>query len=1548
MTRENASGLGTVGRGLGAQRRALAAASAVLFLALPAARGQLLRWRIEHESLSLGKQVSESLTIRVRGDYGAVTQAMTWDTKGRVTGGYTRTDRKNAAVGEPHVLTVEKRGAKASDWQVVSTRTVKDGGSATQRFTFDEVGTYRIKAELTGGTPPCFPLGPVYSATFDVARKQDWTSGLLRYRLERPSFAKPKWTGEAIPIRVVGDYGVITQPMTWNSYGRITGGMTRVDRKDVPVGESHTITVERGDENGKNWKTFATRQVATGTRDPELFAFKEQGLYRFRASLDAGAKPAFPLGPITSPILEIHDRKHERSEAITGVSIELPVGFAGTGISLQASRHGCGSRSFRCFASRTKLSAESRWGFVGRAESKRQLYRKPRWVLKAMGWQGKSYVGKVLIEKSGPEHFTFDCKYWGDGQYQLEAHLDSIDQGQGLQNYQVRPAVASIHLTGCGDGSLPEAQRQIKQQARSGAAGGRSQVKNWAQAPVVVNKKNQAGELVPHNLKPGDVIKPAPPPPPVRPCDNRADCPVLFSQIAHREKQLAVSCEPPTKLMEAIAYDIPEKYFKLEADRKKWLEQAKVIVAAEQKKLDQAFKQIEQKWAAFKKECREVPVPYKGFGGGTRYKKVSVLLEDRVSGLLAKLPKERRSSLIQLKASDGGPPRIGDGLPYGMFEFGPEMNNKIAALKTKQKQLLDEWAAVNAQRKADAKKALEQRIAKATVGVKDNLERQRRIARMPPGPFGKVTGLRDALGMAQDELDALVKTHDKTKKDLAGMFYAGTHEHCLGMPAEISGTGDAVVFIDPKGKATMKGSLHTGLPGMNVILGPVAKLDKLPELKLTRKAPEPLKFVPDGRKQLARDCEYLSGIFKRLKTRLHRTNGTWGRAALNVMRPLGKALGADVLAPSLYVDPPPKGTWTDVMDKRYRGTGEAVLAAVGDLSTSIAESIWNPLGHKKSSLHEEVRKQKGDPFYNENMALRKTLYAAWKAAGDGVVKKIREWETKVADIDENVCASFKEAVDKGDPVAVRRVLGEMAKMSEAIRMLNIKLKGAEATPQVMLDILASLGPKLLRIKVPKALLNTATGQRILAMQNRIRKLDQAAYRKNLQKAHEQARKRTKVIAEGARREAQMQNRMARLKQRLEKGRITNKAYRSQYRKLFGELQKVKTELDKLTGRTEILKRQQTVMMNQAFERYRRRNKPKSSYGEIPLKGEDARTFTLLSDKGGTARVMRGTINGRTCVLKEFRKGQEGGLQREIAGAKLLDGAGLEYARIRGTARAPGGPPMLVKEYIGPGGRVNGMMLDDFLAKNNHVLPKGVRDAVVDYTRRANKRGLILTDFKPGNIYVYKVGNRYRIGLIEADGVVRVTNATAALNDLRDSVIAFRKSSDLAPFTGLPKVTAKALADPEQARKIAAQYQHFQMFNEHTQVNFAAGRGLIGTNAPWVVKDRNYGKAFTSAQNAQIRDIKPTPRELAREAFFQASFMKNAASFLLPSQVKAWNSLVKELSEMTARMVALQATRDKLHEQVKKLEAEEKKQQESQSKQQASLAPVHCGHLAAAA
>ncbi len=155
-------------------------------------------------------------------------------------------------------------------------------------------------------------------------------------------------------------------------------------------------------------------------------------------------------------------------------------------------------------------------------------------------------------------------------------------------------------------------------------------------------------------------------------------------------------------------------------------------------------------------------------------------------------------------------------------------------------------------------------------------------------------------------------------------------------------------------------------------------------------------------------------------------------------------------------------------------------------------------------------------------------------------------------------------------------------------------------------------------------------------------------------------------------------------------------------------------------------------------------------------------------KRGTARE---TVT--EAVVEAWRSAQ-----REIAGVRLLDAAGIAHVSIRrigaiDATRPDGRPlrlPVLQKDLVGPGMEVNGRKvawartLRDWIAEHEwqqadgapKELPPNIQRAIVALARQAARHGLFLGDLKPSNLFLYRLRPEgpLRVGVLEGDGVFR--------------------------------------------------------------------------------------------------------------------------------------------------------------------------------------------------
>ena len=186
-------------------------------------------------------------------------------------------------------------------------------------------------------------------------------------------------------------------------------------------------------------------------------------------------------------------------------------------------------------------------------------------------------------------------------------------------------------------------------------------------------------------------------------------------------------------------------------------------------------------------------------------------------------------------------------------------------------------------------------------------------------------------------------------------------------------------------------------------------------------------------------------------------------------------------------------------------------------------------------------------------------------------------------------------------------------------------------------------------------------------------------------------------------------------------------------------------------------------------------------GELLGKGGFGDVYRHPTQPGQVIKVVRGdalkhgTAREKVteAVVEAWRSAQ-----REIAGARLLEAAGIAHVPIRRIgaidAKRPDGRPLrlpvLQKDLVGPGMEVGGkkvawaQTLRDWIAERGwngpdggpKELPPEVQRAIIELARQAARHGLFLGDLKPSNLFVYRVrpDGPLRAGVLEGDGVFR--------------------------------------------------------------------------------------------------------------------------------------------------------------------------------------------------
>jgi len=212
---------------------------------------------------------------------------------------------------------------------------------------------------------------------------------LLDYWIEYGDFSKAHWTGEQIPIKVVGRYGYYTKPTIWDNQNRVIGGWVKVVRKKSIVHLPYTIFVEEVDSKGKVIRVVERRFIKVSTDTPHLFTFKKQGIYRFKVQLNKQQKGYAPLSARYTPLFEVHEKRYNRSRCIYSIDIQMPAGFLGNGISINGTRTGCGKFTFYARARKGIIDGENRWSLVIKKGGRPFYYSKAHWVLKTIYREGK-------------------------------------------------------------------------------------------------------------------------------------------------------------------------------------------------------------------------------------------------------------------------------------------------------------------------------------------------------------------------------------------------------------------------------------------------------------------------------------------------------------------------------------------------------------------------------------------------------------------------------------------------------------------------------------------------------------------------------------------------------------------------------------------------------------------------------------------------------------------------------------------------------------------------------------------------------------------------------------------------------------------------------------------------------------------------------------------------------------------------------------------------------------------------------------------------------
>lgn len=602
-------------------------------------------------------------------------------------------------------------------------------------------------------------------------------------------------------IRPVGDYVVIEKILGFSTDCHVTQAFSRDAGKRQPVVEQYDLIVERADNADAPFEKLG--EFAQG-----LARLPRPGVYRLTVRAKGRLSP-FRIGAVSQTVTVVSAGQN-RTRGITQIRIDNPKGskVVGTAFVIGSkrdprdpdNRNHCKTYTFTSTVRVADITSETNASVFSK-NVREEPYSRATWELRRDG---------EVLETVGPRgNFVFDARKYGDGNYQLFAAIDEADLGGGPQNFRPAPVRHIIQVLNCG-GKKPLAQNladgagglKVELPEEQLAAGGFDNVEGAQQpgelVPIPLHELDEDGKIVTKTqLEPERFLKEAAAPK-VPPADQKA-CRDCEREIARRTKLLTQSCEPVTDLMEALLLDV-------------------LFHDAGQKDIEAIF-------------LNEILTPLRNFRAPLqsqndlmadyveRAARAGVLQTKQAQQILAAGQRAALDRDRKRRAQLGDdalfiPMLLGADIPEPAIPFifvsgaGP-----LAEVARFRKELAD----ISSRASAETSKTRTQVEAFIAKDLKE---------------------AREKIQERKDQLAQLRADNESKKQRLAGLFNAGTFEHCLGAPPR-EGTS---VLAGTEGEG-----LVTGLPGMNTTLPEHPDRDVSPEV--FRKAallPPPTKIVVEG------------------------------------------------------------------------------------------------------------------------------------------------------------------------------------------------------------------------------------------------------------------------------------------------------------------------------------------------------------------------------------------------------------------------------------------------------------------------------------------------------------------------------------------------------------------------------------------------------------------------------------------------------------------------------------------------------------------------------
>ena len=297
-------------------------------------------------------------------------------------------------------------------------------------------------------------------------------------QLSNWGFAAPPATvevGQDVKLKPRATYVTIDKVLGFNGNCRVTTAQTRDSERGV-LETAHDITIERRGPDG----SFEVVSQRDGETMPEVSRFAEQGVYRVTAVLRRAVPSAFQGVPTRLSItVRVVDPALARGSGLVRLKVQLPQGFAGSGMVIRGDQGGVGATG-RGVASQ----CNQRFAFDGlrvdatilheTSHSQQLTDQRERPFGNGIWTLVRTSDGSLIKRQNGGERFLLIARDLGNGSYALRLEAPEVLQPKGLQSFRIPPAVRQITVLDCGPPVVAETAKDKGVNCKLGQGGARN------------------------------------------------------------------------------------------------------------------------------------------------------------------------------------------------------------------------------------------------------------------------------------------------------------------------------------------------------------------------------------------------------------------------------------------------------------------------------------------------------------------------------------------------------------------------------------------------------------------------------------------------------------------------------------------------------------------------------------------------------------------------------------------------------------------------------------------------------------------------------------------------------------------------------------------------------------------------------------------------------------------------------------------------------------------------------------------------------------------